>query len=59
MTRASPGRSFSIPYCRTVLGIILDMEARCTGWEKDWAMMRSLESNRAQEKSDRVLMLVE
>ena len=34
-------------------------EPRCTGWVKAWATGRNWRSKKAQEKSARVLMLVE
>src|SRR5262249_44338979 len=40
-------------------GTMWASEPRCDGWAKAWAIVRSSGSKNAQEKSPRVLMLVE
>ena len=40
-------------------GTMWASEPRCEGWAKAWAMVRRSRSKNAQEKSPRVLMLVE
>src|SRR5438128_1154119 len=56
---ASPPRMRSGPYSRIELGAITLIGTKWAGWAKDWATQRKSLSKKAQEKSARVLMLVE
>jgi hypothetical protein len=58
-TIASPGPSPSGPNSRIAFGVMVDIETRCGGCENDCAMHLSWLSKKAQERSARVLMLVE
>src|SRR5262249_16866449 len=55
----SPGWRCSAPYAWIARGTMWASEPRCEGWANAWAIVRSLLSKNAQEKSPRVLMFVE
>ena len=58
-TYESPGLIFSAPISRIETGTIDAMETRWAGCANDCATQRAEASKKAQEKSARVLMLVE